>query len=181
MGIQRTGRPEETEFAPYYKGYISQVIEDDVVTALEAELTESLAFFRDIDEQDSKICYAEGKWTIRQVLGHIVDTERVMSYRAVRFARNDQTELPGFEQEDFVRGANFNEVSMGELLREFEYLRRANILMFRNLSPEAWSRRGKASGKEVSVRALGFIIAGHEKHHRKIVKDRYVQSFSAVE
>src|SRR3569832_1961610 len=143
MGNQRTGRPDETEFASYYKGYISQVIEDDVVAALEAELNESLAFFRNIDEQHSKGAYGENKWTIRQVLGHIIDTERVMSYRALRFARNDQTELPGFEQDDFVRGANFNEIPLGDMLREFEHLRRANILMFRNLTAEVWSRRGK--------------------------------------
>lgn len=180
MGNQKSGRPEETEFSPFYKGYISQVIEDDVIAALEAELNESLAFFRNVDEQHSKTAYAEGKWTIRQVLGHIVDAERVMSYRAMRFARNDQTELPGFEQDDFIRGANFNEVSLRDLLREFEHLRRANILMFRNLTADAWLRHGKANGNEVTVRALGFIIAGHEKHHRKVVKERYMISSSAA-
>lgn len=180
MGIQKTGRPEEAEYAAFYKGYISQVIEDDAIAALEAELSESLAFFRNIDEQHSKTAYGEGKWTIRQVLGHIVDTERVMSYRAMRFARNDQTELPGFEQDDFIRGANFNEVPLGDLLREFEHLRRANILMFRNLTADAWKRHGKANGNDVSVRALGFIITGHEKHHRKIVKERYALSSSAA-
>jgi hypothetical protein len=180
MGNQKTGRPEENEFAPHYKGYISQVLEDDAVVALEAELNESLAFFRAIDEQASKRAYAEGKWTIRQVLGHIVDTERVMSYRAMRFARNDKTELPGFEQDDFIRGASFNDISMGDMLREFEYLRRANILMFRNLSPEAWERRGVASGREITVRALAYIVAGHEKHHRKVVRERYLNSIGAT-
>jgi hypothetical protein len=180
MGNQKTGRPEENEFAPYYKGYISQVLEDDAIAALEAELNESLGFFRGIDEQASKVAYAEGKWSIRQVLGHVVDTERVMSYRALRFARNDKTELPGFEQDDFIRGASFNEISMGDMLREFEYLRRANILMLRNLSPEAWDRRGVASGREVTVRALAYILAGHEKHHRKIVKERYLNAAGAA-
>jgi hypothetical protein len=180
MGNQKSGRPEENEFAPAYKGYISQVLEDDAIVALEAELNESLAFFRAIDEQASKTAYAEGKWTIRQVLGHIVDTERVMSYRALRFARNDKTELPGFEQDDFMRGASFNEVSMGDMLREFEYLRRANILMFRNLSAEAWERRGVASGREITVRALAYIVVGHEKHHRKVVRERYLSAIGAA-
>ncbi len=179
MGSHRTGRPDENEFAPFYKGYIGQVIEDDAITALEAELNESLAFFRGIDEQASRTAYAEGKWTIRELLGHIIDAERVMSYRALRFARNDQTELPGFEEADFVRGASFNDVSMGDMLREFEHLRRANILMFRNLSPAAWDRRGTANGNQISVRALAFVIAGHEKHHRKIVKERYLNAMAA--
>ena len=166
MSAQNTGRPQETEFAPYYKGYIGLVAEEDAIAALEAGLSESLAFFRNIDEQQSKTAYGEGKWTIREVVGHIVDTERVMAYRAMRFARNDKTELPGFEQDDFIRGASFNDVPIGDLLREFEHLRRANILMFRNLSKNAWERRGIANNKEISVRALAFIIVGHEKHHR---------------
>jgi DinB superfamily len=180
MGSKKTGRPDDSEFSPFYKGYISHVIEDDAVTALDAELAESLAFFRDIEEQQSKTSYGEGKWTIRQVLGHIVDTERVMSYRALRFARNDKTELPGFEQDDFIRGGSFNEISMGDMLREFEYLRRANILMFRNLATEAWDRRGSANGNQITVRALAYIIVGHEKHHRKIVKERYLGAQSAT-
>ena len=181
MGNQKTGRPEENEFAPFYKGYIGQVIEDDAVTALDAELAESLAFFREIEEQKSKTSYAEGKWTIRQVLGHIVDAERVMSYRALRFARNDKTELPGFEQDDFIRGGSFNEISLGDMLREFEYLRRANILMFRNLSAEAWDRNGSANGNQITVRALAYIIVGHEKHHRKIVKERYLGAVNTTQ
>jgi len=173
MGNHKSGRPDESEFAPYYKGYIGQVLEDDVITALEAELTESISFFRGIEEQASKSAYAEGKWTIREVVGHVIDTERVMSYRALRFARNDKTELPGFDQDEYIRGASFNDISLGDMLREFEHLRRSNILMFRNLSPEAWDRSGSANGKQISARALAFVIAGHEKHHRKVIKDRY--------
>jgi hypothetical protein len=180
MAIQKTGRPDETEFAPFYKGYIAHVIEDDAIAALEAELSESLSFFRSIDEQTSKTTYAEGKWTVRELAGHLIDAERVMSYRAMRFARNDRTELPGFEENDFVRAASFNDIPMGDLLREFEHLRRANILMFRNLSQAAWNRRGIANGNEVSVRALAFIIAGHEKHHRKVVKERYLSAVTAT-
>ena len=179
MPNQRTGRPDESEFAPYYKGYIGQVLEDDAVAAMDAELGASLEFFRTIDEQTSKTAYAEGKWTIREVLGHIVDTERVMAYRAMRFGRNDKTELSGFDQDDFIRGANFNETSVADLLREFEYQRRSNILMFRNLPREAWGYRGIANSKEISVRALAFVIVGHEKHHRKIVKESYLNAMSA--
>jgi len=180
MGNTRTGRPDEKEFSPYYKGYIGQVLEDDAVTALEAELNESLTFFRGIDDQVARKAYAEGKWTIREVLGHIVDTERIMAYRALRFGRNDPTDLPGFEQDDYIQGAAFNDIAMSDLLREFEHVRRANILMFRNLPAAAWLRTGTANGKQVSVRALAFIIAGHEKHHRKIVKERYLNGTGAA-
>ena len=180
MASRKTGRPEQGEFDPYYTGYIGQVIEDDAVSALEAELTESLAFFRTVDEKVSTSPYAEDKWTIRELLGHVIDTERIMSYRALRFARNDQTELPGFEQDDFIKSASFNSVSMGDMLREFEHLRRANILMFRNLSDEAWHRHGRANNKQITVRALAFIIVGHEKHHRKIVKERYLAALGAA-
>ena len=180
MASHRTGRPEQGEFDPYYTGYIGHVIEDDAIAALEAELSESIAFFRAIDEKISTTAYSEGKWTLRELLGHIIDTERIMSYRALRFARNDQTELPGFEQDDFIKGASFNAVPMGDMLREFEHLRRANILMFRNLSDAAWLRSGRANNKNITVRALAFIMVGHEKHHRKIVKERYLAALGAA-
>lgn len=175
----KSGRPGADEFAPYYNGYISQTQGDDAIKLLESELKDSLHFFAAIDENKSLTAYDKGKWTIRQVLGHIVDTERVMSYRALRFARNDKTDLPGFEQDDFIRGMDFNQVPLATLLKEFELMRRANIHLFRNLQPEAWDRRGNASGKPVSVRALAFILIGHEKHHRNIVKERYLGAKSA--
>ncbi len=174
-----TGRPGHDEFAPYYNGYINQTHGDDAIKALEQELADALMFYAAIDEPKSQSAYEKGKWTIREVLGHIIDTERVMSYRALRFARNDQTPLQGFEQDDFMRGASFNDVHLATLLKEFELLRRANIHFFRNLTPEAWDRRGVANDKTVSVRALAFIIAGHEKHHRQIVKERYLGSKAA--
>ena len=176
----KSGRPGSDEFAPYYNGYISQVSGDDALAELQSELDASLRAFGAIDEAKSKTAYEAGKWTIREVLGHIVDTERVMSYRAMRMARNDKTDLPGFEQDDFIKGAAFNDVPLAELLKEFELLRRANILLFKNLKAEAWERRGTANGKQVSVRALAFIITGHEKHHRKIVQERYLNAHAAT-
>ncbi len=179
MSHHKSGRPGAKEYAPYYNGYINQTKGEDAVHELEHELAESLKFFAAIDEKQSLTAYENGKWTIREVLGHIVDTERVMSYRALRFARNDKTDLPGFEQDDWMRASSFNEIHLATLLKEFELLRRANIHLFRNLKPEAWERHGTANGKSVSVRALAFIIAGHEKHHRTIVKERYLGAKAA--
>ncbi len=171
-----SGRPANTEFAPYYNTYIGRISGEDVISALESQLAESLVFFRAIDDAKSRTSYAPGKWTVREVLGHIIDTERVMAYRALRFSRNDKTPIEGFEQDDFIRGASYNEIPMADLLREFELVRRANIEMFRKLKPEAWQRIGTANEKQISVRALAFVIAGHENYHRDIVREKYLAS-----
>jgi uncharacterized damage-inducible protein DinB len=117
--------------------------------------------------------YAPGKWTVKQVLGHIIDAERIFSYRALRIARDDNTPLPGFEQDDYVANADFNSLSLTELLQEYSAVRRATILLFRHLPADAWTRRGTASDNEVTVRALAYIIAGHDQHHYRILCERY--------
>ncbi len=172
----KSGRPQQSEYAPYYGGYVGITTGDDAVALLESELQKALAFYGTISEEQSKSAYAAGKWTIRQVLGHIVDGERVFGYRALVFARGDKAQLPSFEQDDYVATANSNATSLADHLKQFEHLRRANILMLRDLSMEAWSRVGVASGKEISVRALAFILAGHEMHHRKVLGERYSTS-----
>jgi hypothetical protein len=110
---------------------------------------------------------------VKEVLGHLIDTELIMSYRALRIARNDRTPIPGFEQDDYVRNGDFDKRSVANLGREFEQVRRSTISLFRNLEPEAWKRKGIANNVEISVRALAYIIAGHELHHKSILKDRY--------
>ena len=128
-------------------------------------------------EREGNFRYAPEKWTVKEVLGHVNDTERIFTYRALRIARGDQTPLSGFEQDDYVRGGNFAERTLADLADEFGYVRSASIALFRSLQKEAWSRRGVANEKDVTVRALAFIVAGHELHHRLILEERY---FAAI-
>lgn len=167
-------RPEKSEYAPYYERYISRVPDGDVVAELNKQLEETLALIRSIPETRGNYRYAEGKWSIKELLGHVIDSERVFAYRALRFGRGDATPLSGFEQDDFMRGANFNKRSFEDLAKEYEYVRRASISLFASLEDDAWARRGTANNDEVSVRGLAFIIAGHERHHVEVLRTRYL-------
>src|SRR5262249_48679154 len=118
--------------------------------------------------------YAPGKWSIKEVVGHVIDTERIFSYRALRFARNDKTPLPGFEQDDYMPYTNFAQRELSDLAREFEHVRQATLFLFRNLDAAAWERRGTASGGELTVRAMAYVTAGHEIHHRTILQTKYL-------
>lgn len=167
-------RPPSDEYAPYYQKYISLVPEGDVVATLSQQLDTTLRLLRGIDESQADKRYEPGKWSIKELVGHLIDSERVFTYRALRFARNDQTPLPGFEQDDYVRGAAFGEQQLAELADEFEHVRRASICLFRSLGEDAWLRRGIANEAEVSVRALAYIVAGHAVHHMRVLKERYL-------
>ena len=167
-------RPENDEYAPYYRRYTELVPEGEIVSTLTQQLKSTLRLLRGIDEGKANSRYAPGKWSIKELVGHLLDTERVFSYRALRFARGDQTPLSGFEQDDYVRGANFQEGRLVDLATEFEHVRLSNIQFFKSLSEAAWTRRGSANDSEVSVRALAHIIAGHEAHHIQILKTRYL-------
>jgi uncharacterized damage-inducible protein DinB len=169
-------RPEAAEYAPYYGKYISLVPERDVLVSLAQQLDETLALLASISEAQADYRYAPDKWSIKQLLGHLIDTERIFGYRALRFARNDDTPLSGFEQDEYVSHASFDEYALADLASEFEHVRRSNLLLFKHLSAEAWGRTGKASDSEVSVRALAYIIAGHELHHVEILRNRYLPS-----
>ena len=166
--------PAATEYAPYYGRYISLVPEGDILATLAEQMDSTLLLLRGIDEARAGHRYAPGKWSIKELVGHMIDTERIFAYRALRFARSDETALPGFEQDDYVRNAAFAACPMDELVRELEFVRGANLLMFKHLNDEAWKRRGVASNGEVSVRALAYIIAGHERHHTEILRTRYL-------
>lgn len=166
--------PEASEYAPYYGQYISLVKGGDVLRALEEQRPITTSLFERLTDQQAEFRYAPGKWTIKEVLGHVIDTERIMSYRALRIARDDQKPLAGFEQDDYVRAAEFGRRELAGLVEEFNAVRRASLLLFRNLGPEAWTRRGIANEKEVTVRALAYVIAGHELHHRKILQEKYL-------
>jgi hypothetical protein len=174
MSATADNYPEATEYAPYYGRYVSLVPGGDVLTTLAGQMDSTLALLRGIDEEKASHRYAPDKWSIKELVGHIIDTERIFAYRALRFARNDRTELPGFEQDDYTRHAGFDARPLKELVREFELVRGANLAMFKHLDEAAWQRRGVASNAEVSVRALAFIMAGHERHHIEILKTRYL-------
>lgn len=173
----KLARPETGEYAPYYEKYISLVSGKDVMTTLETQRVQTLQLLTGRSEREGNFRYAKDKWTAKEVVGHVSDTERIFSYRALRIARGDQTPIEGFEQDDYVRGGGFGERTLANLAEEFGQVRQASLALFRSLGQEAWSRRGTANKNEVSVRALAFIIAGHELHHRAILEERY---FSAI-
>jgi hypothetical protein len=166
-------RPEPTEFDAFYANYISQVPGSDAVGVLEAQRVQMLQLFAGRSERDGSFRYAPGKWVVKEVLGHITDAERIFSYRALRIGRGDQTPLPSFEQDDFVRNGEFGKRTLSGLVEEFAAVRVASLALFRSFQEEAWPRRGVASQKEVTVRALAFITAGHQIHHRTILEERY--------
>jgi uncharacterized damage-inducible protein DinB len=167
-------QPGANEYAPYYGKYISLVPEGDVVATLSRQLDDTVALLRGLTEEQAESRYAPDKWSVKEVVGHIIDTERIFGHRAFRFARNDQTPLPGYEQDDYVRAGEFSKRSLADLVQEFEHVRRANLYLLRSLNETAWLRRGTASENEVSVRALAYILAGHESHHVEIIRTRYL-------
>lgn len=168
------GTPQRTEAAPYYFTYIDRIPNPDVVSVLESQLDPALDFLHSISKEKSLSRYAPGKWTIRQVMGHINDTERMFVFRAMWFARGFETPLPSFDQDIAVAGAQSDAISWARHMQEFREVRRATLSFFRNLSPEAWARTGTASGNPFTVRALAYIAAGHLDHHMAIVRERYI-------
>lgn len=167
-------RPEPGEYAAAYEKYISLVPAGDIVDLLEAQRLQTVQLFSARSEREGNFRYAPGKWTVKEVLGHITDSERIFAYRALRIARGDKTPLSGFEQDDYVKAAGFGERMLGDLAEEFGQVRSATVALLGSLDDEAWERRGVANKNEISVRALAFIIAGHELHHRRILEDRYL-------
>jgi hypothetical protein len=166
-------RPAKNEYDSYYERYISLVPGEDVLIALDQQLAETLILLRSLSDQHGSFRYEPHKWSVKEVLGHMTDTERIMAYRALRVARNDRTPIEGFEQDDYVKNGGFDNRSVSNLAREFEQVRRTTISLFRNLEPAAWERRGIANNAEISVRALAYIIAGHELHHKNGLKEKY--------
>lgn len=167
-------RPSPDEYPQYAAGYVARVPDGDVIDSLSTQIVETAALIRELPESQGDQRYAPGKWTIRQVIGHMSDAERVFTYRALRFSRADAAPLAGFDENDYVREAPFERISLVDLVDEFEHLRWASLHLFRNLDDEALMRRGSANGNETSVRALAFICAGHESHHIDILRTRYI-------
>ena len=167
-------KPFPRESSEYFRLYIDQVDTDDFLEALNNQLIASEKFYDALPDDKWNHTYGEGKWTIKEVLIHLMDTERILAYRALRVARNDKTPLPGFEQDDYIPFQNTEHRSVESLLKEYRYLRLSTIEFFKSLNEEACNRIGTASDNPISPRALGFIIAGHELHHQHIIRERYL-------
>jgi len=167
-------RPAETEYAPDYQSYVNQVNENDVIAVLRGELDDLDVLLDRVPAEKETYAYEPGKWTIRQVIGHLIDGERVFGYRALCIARGEKQNLPGFEQDDYLQTSPYNNIDLEDLLSEMRLVRLSNIAMFRTLDEEAWSRVGMANNNEVSVRAIAFIMAGHVRHHMNVLRERYL-------
>jgi len=170
----RSIRPGTDEYLPYFAAYIARVPDGDIVDTLSRQISETAALLRSISDEQADFRYAPGKWTIREVAGHMADAERVFSYRALRFSRGDETPCEGFDENAYIDNGPFAHVSMANLANELEHIRRSSIHLFANLDADAIARRGVANGAAVSVRALAFITAGHETHHLDILRSRYL-------
>lgn len=158
----------------FYKNYVKQIEEEDILQAMRISGHRMLELVHAIPEAKMDLAYAPGKWTVRELLCHIMDAERIFCYRALRFARNDKTPLSGFEENDYAPQANATGRSLKKIAAEMAHLRNSTIDLFESFTPEMLTRKGTANNKELSVMALGFIIPGHETHHRKILVERYL-------
>ena len=166
-------RPERSEHAPYFSRYIDLVPETDILAALQSQMDTTSSILRSVDEERSTYRYAEGKWTIKQVIGHVGDAERIFAYRALAIARGEKNPLPGFDEDTYVRQGEFDSWTYADLVDALMIVRRSNVLMLRNLTPEAWDRRGVANDSPATVRALAYSMLGHERHHLNVLRERY--------
>lgn len=165
-------RPLASEHAPFYAGYVALVPEVDVMGVLESQAREVDALLRSIPETQAGVLHPPYTWTIKQVIGHLIDGERIFAYRALRIARGDATPLPGFDENAYARSGEFDRLKGAQFADEFAAVRRSTVLLFRHLPDAAWSRAGTANGSPISVRASAFIIAGHVRHHVAIIRKR---------
>jgi uncharacterized damage-inducible protein DinB len=173
MAPSLRSRPESSEYAPFYHKYVASVPEGDVVALLRQSGRELLDTIATVPEDRGGFRYAEGKWSIREVMGHISDAERIFTYRALRMARGDTTPLAPFDENEYVKTAGSDARTLSNLAREFGAVREASVQLFESLPDDAWGRSGVASGKDISVRALAYIVAGHAMHHLGILRERY--------
>ena len=166
-------KPDPSEYSPFYAGYVANVTEDDVVGAMEQQAAETAALLARVDEEKGAYRYAPEKWSVKQVVGHLTDGEHVFAYRALAIARGDKASLPGFDENEYMQNSNFDERSMRSIAEAFAAARASTLALFRGFSDEAWQRVGTANNNAVSVRALAHIVLGHERHHLKVLRERY--------
>ena len=171
----RANPPTSVEFAPYYAGYIARVPAGDIVETLKRQHPQMVALISSLSAEQAAFRYAPGKWSAREVVGHVIDAERIFAYRALRVGRNDKTPLPGYEENDYVANGNFEERAVADLAADFDHLRTTTIDLFRQFTQDAWLYTGIANAFDISVRSIAWIIAGHELHHREILTTRYLK------
>jgi hypothetical protein len=167
------GRPLENEYAPAFQGYVSRVDEDDIMQAMRSQIDALDVLLDRVPPERETYRYGEGKWSIREIVGHLIDGERVFGYRALCLARGETQNLPGFDQDQYMLTAPFDRIDLEDLLSEFRLVRLSNIAMLRTLDEAAWTRMGTANGNAVSVRALVYIMVGHLRHHMAVLRERY--------
>ena len=172
--MANVGHPDPAEYAPYYANYVGNVTEDDVVAALEAQARATAELLARVDEEKASYRYAPEKWSVKQIVGHVTDAERIFAYRALAVARGDKNSLPGFDENDYVRNANFDEIPFVDLVEGLAATRRATLALVRGLSREAWTRAGTANENKISARAVAYVIVGHERHHVRVLRERYL-------
>lgn len=166
-------RPLETEYAPDYQGYISHVAEEEVLPVLRSQLDDLDLLLGRVTPDRETYRYAEGKWSIREIVGHLIDGERVFGYRAFSIARGEHQNLPGFDQDEYMLTAPYDRIELEDLLSELRLVRLSNVAMLRTLDEDAWARTGTANDNQITVRALAFIMAGHLRHHMEVLRERY--------
>ncbi|MBV9241112.1 MAG: DinB family protein [Acidobacteria bacterium] len=166
-------RPETTEYDPYYEHYVS-LVSGDLLPFLDAQSRDLAALIEPLPEEKGTHSYADGKWTIKELLSHLIDGERMFAYRTLRVSRGDETPIEGFEQDPYIEHSHANERSFSDLLKEFSLLREANMLMLRNMKDDDWLRIGTANQRRISARALSWIMGGHVAHHVEVLKERYL-------
>ena len=166
-------RPTASEYSPAHAGYVALVEETDILSAMEQQSSEMQKFLASFDDTRAAYRYAEGKWSVKEVIGHIGDAERIIGYRALAIARGEEQPLPGFDENAYVANSAFDDWKIGDLAEHYALVRRTNIVFFKNLRREAWDRRGTANDAPVSVRGLAYVIVGHERHHLRVLKERY--------
>ena len=166
-------RPAETDYDPYYAPYLALVEEEDVLEAIEQQSYQTQKLLSCVEEARGAHRYAEGKWSIKELMGHVCDAERVFGYRLMAVGRGEVRSLPGFDENSYVASGAFDEWKLADLVEQYAHLRRANLLLLRNLPEEAWNRRGVANEKPVTARALAWILVGHERHHMKVLREKY--------
>lgn len=166
-------KPAKDEYAPFYETYVSKVTAANPQDALGQSLDEALLFFQELPAEKANHRYQPEKWSVKELLQHVIDTERIMAYRALCFARKDATELPGYDEDAYVAALDMQDKKVDEIFEEYISQRKASISLFKSFTADVLLRQGKANGQPASVRALAYIIAGHQKHHFQIVKERY--------
>jgi hypothetical protein len=166
-------KPNKDEYALFYHTYVEKTPDGDIVKSMNKQITEVKRIFKNVSKKQSEYRYSPDKWSVKEVLGHIIEAERVLSYRMLRFARNDGKDLHGFDENEYIRQANYSEIKLADLVEEFCALRASNVMMLKNFSEAMSLRTGTANGNKFSVRALAYVMYGHVNHHLKILKERY--------